>query len=160
MALQWTSEFPTSVVFHQRGLESVEAVHGHDGRTRIEWVEAYRGDFDRIQRRLHAIERAISANTLIDVTNQETTMANFDQIHAEVEANSDAVDSAVALLNDLSARLIDAADDPEEIAAIATELAGQSTRLAEAVVANTPAAPEPSPQPEPEPASVDEGDVA
>lgn len=39
VALQWTSEFPTSVVFHQRGLESVEAVHGHNGRTRIEWVD-------------------------------------------------------------------------------------------------------------------------
>lgn len=39
VALQWTSEFPTSVVFHQRGMESVEAVHGHTGRTRIEWVD-------------------------------------------------------------------------------------------------------------------------
>jgi hypothetical protein len=27
VALQWTSEFPTSVVFHQRAMESVEAVH-------------------------------------------------------------------------------------------------------------------------------------
>lgn len=40
VALQWTSEFPTSVVFHDRGMESVEAIHGHGGKTRIEWVDA------------------------------------------------------------------------------------------------------------------------
>ena len=40
VALQWLSEFPTSVVFHQRGMESVEAVHGHGGKTRIVWHDA------------------------------------------------------------------------------------------------------------------------
>lgn len=39
VALRWTSEWPTSVVFHDRGIESVRAVHGHDGRTRIVWVD-------------------------------------------------------------------------------------------------------------------------
>ena len=39
IALQWTSEFPTSVVFHTRGLESVEAVHGHGGKTQIVWLD-------------------------------------------------------------------------------------------------------------------------
>lgn len=29
--------WPTSVVFHDRGLESVEAIHGHGGKTRIVW---------------------------------------------------------------------------------------------------------------------------
>jgi hypothetical protein len=38
VALQWTSEFPTSVVFHQRGMESVVAIHGHNGATAIEWA--------------------------------------------------------------------------------------------------------------------------
>ena len=38
VALRWTSAWPTSVVFHDRGMESVRAVHGHDGRTRIVWV--------------------------------------------------------------------------------------------------------------------------
>lgn len=27
--------YPTSVVFHDRGMESVEAIHGHGGKTRI-----------------------------------------------------------------------------------------------------------------------------
>jgi hypothetical protein len=37
VALRWLSDWPTSVVFHDRGIESVEAVHLHDGKTRIEW---------------------------------------------------------------------------------------------------------------------------
>jgi len=37
VALRWMSAWPTSVVFHDRGIEAVEAVHGHDGRTRIVW---------------------------------------------------------------------------------------------------------------------------
>ena len=40
VALRWTSEWPTSVVFHDRGTESLEAVHGHNGRTRIVWLDA------------------------------------------------------------------------------------------------------------------------
>lgn len=39
VALRWTSEWPTSVVFHERGLASVEAVHGHGGKTRIVWLD-------------------------------------------------------------------------------------------------------------------------
>jgi hypothetical protein len=30
--------YPTSVVFHDNGIESVEKIHGHSGSTRIEWV--------------------------------------------------------------------------------------------------------------------------
>jgi hypothetical protein len=39
VALEWTSEWPTSVVFHQRGMESVEAIHGHSGATEIRWLD-------------------------------------------------------------------------------------------------------------------------
>lgn len=39
VALRWLSEFPTSVVFHDRGMESVRAVHGHNGATRIVWID-------------------------------------------------------------------------------------------------------------------------
>jgi hypothetical protein len=38
-ALRWTSQWPTSVVFHDRGMEAVEAVHGHGGKTRIVWLD-------------------------------------------------------------------------------------------------------------------------
>jgi hypothetical protein len=41
VALQWTTDWPTSVVFHERGIESVEHVHGHNGKTRIEWMDRW-----------------------------------------------------------------------------------------------------------------------
>lgn len=31
--------FPTSVVFHDNGIESVERIHGHGGATRIVWLD-------------------------------------------------------------------------------------------------------------------------
>lgn len=37
VALRWTSAWPTSVVFHERGMASVAAVHGHGGTTRVVW---------------------------------------------------------------------------------------------------------------------------
>ena len=39
VALVWLSAWPTSVVFHDRGMESVEAVHGHNGATRIVFLD-------------------------------------------------------------------------------------------------------------------------
>lgn len=38
VALRWASAFPTSVVFHERGMAGVEAVHGHGGATRVVWL--------------------------------------------------------------------------------------------------------------------------
>jgi hypothetical protein len=40
VSLRWRGEFPTSVVFHDQGIESVAAVHGHNGRTQIHWLDA------------------------------------------------------------------------------------------------------------------------
>lgn len=39
VVLQWLGKWPTSVVFHERGIESVAAIHGHDGRTVIDWAD-------------------------------------------------------------------------------------------------------------------------
>lgn len=39
VALMWLSQWPTSVVFHERGMDSVEAIHGHNGATRIVWSQ-------------------------------------------------------------------------------------------------------------------------
>lgn len=38
--IEWLTEWPTSVVWHDRGLDSVEHVHGHNGRTRIVWIDS------------------------------------------------------------------------------------------------------------------------
>lgn len=40
VVLRWMTDWPTSVVFHDRGIESVEAIHGHNGATQIEWLDA------------------------------------------------------------------------------------------------------------------------
>ena len=40
VVLRWTTEWPTSVVWHDRGMASVEHVHGHNGKTRIEFLDA------------------------------------------------------------------------------------------------------------------------
>jgi hypothetical protein len=37
--LHWVSQWPSSVVHYERGMESVEHVHGHGGKTRIVWLD-------------------------------------------------------------------------------------------------------------------------
>jgi hypothetical protein len=39
VALEWLSDWPTSVVFHDKGIQSVEAIHGHGGATRIVYLD-------------------------------------------------------------------------------------------------------------------------
>src|SRR5688572_32930897 len=43
VALRWRSEWPTSVVFHDRGVEAVRKVHGHGGSTRLVWLDVAGG---------------------------------------------------------------------------------------------------------------------
>lgn len=38
-ALRWLTEWPSSVCYYERGLESIEAIHGHNGKTRIVWMD-------------------------------------------------------------------------------------------------------------------------
>jgi hypothetical protein len=35
VALHWLGDWPTSVVFYERGIAAVEKIHGHEGRTRV-----------------------------------------------------------------------------------------------------------------------------
>lgn len=39
VVLRWTGVWPTSIVWHDRGVASVEHVHGHDGATRLVWLD-------------------------------------------------------------------------------------------------------------------------
>ena len=39
VVMRWRTEWPTSVVFHDRGIESVTLVHGHNGASHIEWID-------------------------------------------------------------------------------------------------------------------------
>lgn len=38
--VRWRTAWPTSIVFHDRGVESIVALHSHNGATRIEWLDA------------------------------------------------------------------------------------------------------------------------
>jgi hypothetical protein len=65
----------------------------------------------------------------------------MDALTAEVKVNTDLDDSIVALLNGLSAQILDAAGDRTKATALAGELKAKSEALAAAITANTPAAP-------------------
>ena len=39
VCLRWTSEWPSSVVHYDRGMDSVIHVHGHNGKTRIRCLD-------------------------------------------------------------------------------------------------------------------------
>lgn len=72
----------------------------------------------------------------------ETIMATMDDLKAAVQRNSDAEASAVALLQGISQQLKDAknANDPAAMDAAIASLDANTSALAAAVVANTPAA--------------------
>ena len=70
-------------------------------------------------------------------------MADLSTIQTEVAANTNAIQSAITLLTQLSDLLHAAANDPAQVRAIADQLKANSQSLADAVVANTPSAPTP-----------------
>lgn len=39
VALRWQTDWPASVVFHDEGVVAIEHVHGHNGSTRIVWLD-------------------------------------------------------------------------------------------------------------------------
>ena len=82
--------------------------------------------------------------------NRAVTMAKeLDDLTREVEENNSVIDGAIVLLANLSQMIRDAQNDPAKLAALASSLDSKSNALAEAVAANTPAAPTSTPAPEP-----------
>lgn len=75
----------------------------------------------------------------------------FDDLTAQVQANSDAVDSAITLINGIADRIDAAKTDPAALTALADELRSKDTALSVAVMANTPVPPAPPPTPVPTP---------
>lgn len=65
----------------------------------------------------------------------------FDNLTAQVKANSDVLDSAITLINGIADRITAAGVDPTKLNALTTELKAKDDLLSSAVVANTPAAP-------------------
>lgn len=66
----------------------------------------------------------------------------FDTLKSAVENNTTVIASAVVLIKGFADRLEAAGTDPAKLAALTDELRAKDQELAEAVAANTPAAPE------------------
>jgi paraquat-inducible protein B len=96
---------------------------------------------DRISRQLAHLNREQATD------NQEQLMAIAD-VAAEVAELGTVVDSAVALLDGLSAQLEEAINsgDPEQVQAVLDEIRATKQELAEGVARNTAASEEVDPQ--------------
>ena len=73
--------------------------------------------------------------------NQEKIMSALDDLTAQVAANKTVIDSALALINGIAARITAAGTDPAALAALTTSLKSEDDELAAAVAANTPPTP-------------------
>lgn len=62
----------------------------------------------------------------------------FDDLTAQVTANSAVLDSAIVLINGIADRITAAGVDPVKLQALTTELQTKDAALAAAVVAGTP----------------------
>lgn len=105
--------------------------------------------FTATNRRLDGIEARLS---VIQRENQIVTKELSD-VQAAVQSETDAVTGAVTLLGQLSDLIRASKDDPAALEALATQISGNKQRLADAIVANTPAAdvtPAPAPAPTPD----------
>jgi phage shock protein A len=67
--------------------------------------------------------------------------SELDDLTAKVTENADVTQSAITLLNGLKEQLDAAGTDPAALAALSQALGSSSSALADAVAANTPAAP-------------------
>jgi hypothetical protein len=85
------------------------------------------------------------AEQLSSISTRLTTMSiDLNQLTERVTEIESTADSAIALLNGISAALQEAlaSPDPAAVQALADRLAAQTQELADAVVANTPAEPQ------------------
>jgi dsDNA-specific endonuclease/ATPase MutS2 len=99
---------------------------------------------ERVMGQIDRIESYVKGNSIkLDaIYTKETVMSQqVDNIVAAVEAEKTVVDSAIVLLDQISAQIRDAQGDPDKLAAIAAGIDAQKQALAEAVVRNTPGAP-------------------
>lgn len=83
-------------------------------------------------------------NKYLTIT-QRTIMINLDKLQADLQAETDATIAAVALISALveEVKAANASGDQAAVDAIADKFAAQAKALADAVAANTPAAPVP-----------------
>lgn len=95
---------------------------------------------------------SVKINQLIDLANQTknlmltnnknllTIMTDLTELEAAVAKDTEVDQSAITLLNGLKAALDAAGTDPEKLKALSDKIGSSTKALADAVVANTPAA--------------------
>lgn len=99
---------------------------------------------------VHGLRRDLARLNFINDRIGRIIMADLSELQSSVEANGEVTASAVALIEGLADRLDDIdTTDPAAVAALAAELRDQSSALAAAVAANTPADTGGAPTPEP-----------
>lgn len=101
------------------------------------WVWVSQQEWDDLIARLTRIENGLA----IALIREKNLMAQLDQLTADVQKQGDVVASAVTLLQGLKAALDAAGTDPTKLAALSAQIEAQTQSLADAVAANTPAAP-------------------
>ena len=68
-------------------------------------------------------------------------MAAIDDLSAKVAANTDVIESAIVLIQNIKALLDAAGTDPAKLAELSATLGAEDDKLAAAVAANTPTPP-------------------
>ena len=91
------------------------------------------------------LDRILALLTTV-IQKEGQLMAAIDDIQADVTAEDTVIDSVITLLTQLTGALKDAGVDPVKLAALRNDIQTKTKALANAVVANTPAAP-PTPAP-------------
>lgn len=111
-----------------------------------------RSELRKLTRELKAhadpLRKAVAANQIsgttpgvVNQTKEGRNMAAIDDLTAQITANEDVEDSALALINGFAARLAAAGVDPVKLKQLQDDLKAHADALAAAVAANTPAAP-------------------
>jgi uncharacterized protein YoxC len=85
----------------------------------------------------HQAERVLESLQRLE-RGQHMAQEDIDRLKAALSTNTSAIAGVSALITDLAQRVRDAADDPEEIRALADELEQNNAALAKAVTDNTP----------------------
>lgn len=86
-------------------------------------------------------ENEILAKLTQILTNQGVIMATLTDVQAAVTAEDTVIDSAIVLLQGLAAQVAALQPNQAAIDALAADIGGKTQALADAVAANTPAAP-------------------
>lgn len=98
-------------------------------RIDIRFHEPDEGKLDLIEILLHEI-----------IERLKNMSKELDDLQVAVAAEDTVIDSAITLLQGLSAQIIALKDDPAKLVALANEVTGKTQALSAAVAANTPSA--------------------